>query len=251
MGNGKITKELKGLGLKMNNKEPNGETASEVIKGITDDYTGGSGATYTAGNGIGITDENVINADIKVLEVANITGLTTEQCESLNVGDVVVKLTSNQKHSYTVSYKEAGVGMCLTYVDASVSETVSYDCVEGNWVYNSTDVTQLGSGTKYRHIIDCNSNDPTLCYQGKFRIEIINNSATEFTFNTLFSYIEEISSQFDMPCLATINNDLYLDSCMTMTHGINPEYKDIACNDSGLKLTDEYSIEIYDTVIPM
>ena len=144
MGNGKITKELKGLGLKVNEKEPNGETVSEVIKGIADDYTGGgSGATYTAGNGINITKENVINADIKVLEVSNITGLTTEQCESLNVGDVIVKLTSNQKHTYTVSYKEAGVGMCLTYVDASTSETVSYDYTGGQWVYNSTDITPL------------------------------------------------------------------------------------------------------------
>lgn len=143
MGNGKITKELKGLGLKVNDKEPSGETVSEVIKGISDDYEGGSGATYTAGNGIGITDENVINADIKILEVSNITGLTTEQCESLNVGDVVVKLTSNQKHTYTVSYKEAGVGMCLTYVDASTSETVSYDYTGGQWVYNSIDITPL------------------------------------------------------------------------------------------------------------
>lgn len=149
MGNGKITKELKGLGTTINGKEPSGETVSEVIKGINDDYEGGgSGATYTAGNGIAITDENVINADIKVLEVSNITTLTTEQCNSLNAGDVVVKLTSNQKHTYTVSYKENNVGMCLTYVDASVSETVSYDCVDGNWVYNSTDVTQLGGSGK-------------------------------------------------------------------------------------------------------
>lgn len=144
MANGKITKELKGLGTKINEKEPNGETISEVIKGISDDYEGGgSGATYTAGNGIAITEENVINADVKVIETSNITGLTTEQCEALNVGDVVIKLTSNQKHTYTVSYKEAGVGMCLTYVDASVSETVSYDYTDGNWVYNSTDVTEL------------------------------------------------------------------------------------------------------------
>lgn len=120
MGNGKITKELKGLGTKINDKEPSGETVSEVIKGISDDFTG-----------------------LKILEVSNITGLTTEQCEALNVGDVVVKLTSNQKHTYTVSYKETGVGMCLTYVDATTSETVSYDYVDSAWVYNSTDITPL------------------------------------------------------------------------------------------------------------
>lgn len=108
-----------------------------------DKYAIPEDTTYTAGNGITITEENIINADVKVLEVSNITGLTTEQCEALNVGDVVVKLTSNQKHTYTVSYKEAGVGMCLTYVDASTSETVSYDYVTNAWVYNSTDITPL------------------------------------------------------------------------------------------------------------
>lgn len=144
---GKITEKLRKLGLKINGTTPTGETISETIDAIADDYEGGSGATYTAGNGIAITEENVINADVKVIETSNITGLTTEQCESLNVGDIVVKLTSNQKHTYTVSYKEAGVSMCLTYVDASVSETVSYDYTDGNWVYNSTDVTQLGGGS--------------------------------------------------------------------------------------------------------
>ena len=100
---GKITEKLRKLGLTVNGVEPTGETISETIDSIADDYEGGSGATYTAGNGIAITEENVINADIKVLEVSNITGLTTEQCEALNVGDIVIKLTSNQKHTYTVS----------------------------------------------------------------------------------------------------------------------------------------------------
>lgn len=39
--NGKVTKELKGFGLKVNGKEPNGEAISEVIKSIADDYEGG------------------------------------------------------------------------------------------------------------------------------------------------------------------------------------------------------------------
>lgn len=156
---GKITEKLRKLGLTVNGVEPTGETISETIDSIADDYTGGSGATYTAGNGIAITNGNVINANIKAIETSNITGLTTEQCEALNVGDVVIKLTSNQKHTYTVSYKEAGVGICLTYTDASVSETVSYDFVDNAWVYNSTDVTPLGGGSSaklYQHFIVAN-----------------------------------------------------------------------------------------------
>lgn len=39
MGNGKITKELKNLGLKINGTEPTGETVSEVINDMANDYT--------------------------------------------------------------------------------------------------------------------------------------------------------------------------------------------------------------------
>ena len=83
-------------------------------------------------------------ASFKV-ETDDIQHLSQEVCEELECADVVVKLTGNQKHSYRVSYKEAGVGMCLTYTDASLAETISYDCVDGVWTYNSTDSTPLGA----------------------------------------------------------------------------------------------------------
>lgn len=75
------------------------------------------------------------------IEVEDITGLTSEQLDSLNAGDKVVKVTGKQKHAYIVSYKGegAGEGLCLTYVDASTAETVSYDRTESGWAYNSTD----------------------------------------------------------------------------------------------------------------
>lgn len=76
--------------------------------------------------------------------VTDITKLTDEQCEGLECGDILVKNTGNQKHSYRVSYKQENTGMCLTYCDASVVETVSYDYTEGHWVYNSTDSTTIG-----------------------------------------------------------------------------------------------------------
>ncbi len=79
----------------------------------------------------------------RILEAKDITKLSLGQCNKLRSGDMVIKLTNNQQHRYVVSYKEDKVGMCLTYIDASVVETVSYDYVEGNWVYNSTDVTHI------------------------------------------------------------------------------------------------------------
>ena len=76
--------------------------------------------------------------------IANIQAIPSAVLSALECGDVVCKLTGKQKHSYRVSYKEDGVGICLTYVDASLVETVSYDYTDGVWVYNSTDSTPLG-----------------------------------------------------------------------------------------------------------
>ena len=81
-------------------------------------------------------------------EVANedIENLPQELLESLDCGDTIIKRTGGQKHCYWVSYKEAGVGLCFTYVDASCVETISYDfnAETKQWVFNSKDVTPLG-----------------------------------------------------------------------------------------------------------
>ena len=78
------------------------------------------------------------------IEVADITKLTDEQLDSLNVGDKVAKKTGTAQHLYVVSYKDAeNGGLCLTYTDASTVETVSYDHTESGWAYNSTDKTNI------------------------------------------------------------------------------------------------------------
>lgn len=79
------------------------------------------------------------------IEVEDITKLTGEQLDGLEVGARVAKKTGTAKHLYTVSYKDAeNGGLCLTYVDASRVETVSYDHTASGWAYNSTDVTKIG-----------------------------------------------------------------------------------------------------------
>ena len=80
------------------------------------------------------------------IEVTDITKLTAEQLDALNVGDKVVKVTGVQKHLYLVSYKGDGVGegICLSYNAAGYGETVSYDRTESGWAYNSTDVKTYG-----------------------------------------------------------------------------------------------------------
>ena len=80
----------------------------------------------------------------KSAEAGDITALTDEQLDGLQVGDKVAKKTGTAEHLYVVSYKDAeNGGLCLTYTDASVVETVSYDHTESGWAYNSTDKTSI------------------------------------------------------------------------------------------------------------
>ena len=76
-------------------------------------------------------------------ETADIKNLSKSTINKLKCGDIVVKKTGNQKHAYIVTYKEEKQGICLTYIDADCIETVSYDYTNGNWVYNSTDITSM------------------------------------------------------------------------------------------------------------
>lgn len=73
----------------------------------------------------------------------DMTKLSGSFLNSLVAGDIVVKQTGEQQHAYIVSYKEDGTGICLTYTDASVVETISYDYVGSNWEYNSTDIQSI------------------------------------------------------------------------------------------------------------
>ena len=81
---------------------------------------------------------------VHMVHVENIQEMGDEILENLRAGDIVIKHTGNQEHAYRVTYKEKHQGICISYYDASCVETVSYDYVEGHWVYNSTDITVIG-----------------------------------------------------------------------------------------------------------
>lgn len=89
------------------------------------------------------------NLPVKI-KTSNITTLSTKDINKLKAGDIVLKKTGNQNHTYVVTYKEDKQGICLTYTDASVIETVSYDynTTTKEWVYNSTDIGRVG-GVEY------------------------------------------------------------------------------------------------------
>lgn len=76
---------------------------------------------------------------VNLIEVENIKAIPSSVLEDLNCGDTVVKNENGNKHAYVVTYKEHHQGICLTYVDASMCETQSYDYVTDTWTYNSQD----------------------------------------------------------------------------------------------------------------
>ena len=76
-------------------------------------------------------------------ETKNINELSDEFIDNLKCGDIVQKITGEQKHAYIVSYKQEKHGICLTYVASGYSETISYDYTAGHWVFNSKDVASI------------------------------------------------------------------------------------------------------------
>lgn len=78
-------------------------------------------------------------ATFKVADVKNIDG---EILSQLKCGNIIIKEDASGEHAYIVTYR-GETGICLTYTDASVVETQSYDLVDDEWVYNSEDKTPL------------------------------------------------------------------------------------------------------------
>ena len=83
------------------------------------------------------------NMPLFVLEVSDVKALSNSQIDLLRCGDWLVKKDASGEHPYQVTFKKEGVGMCLTYHDASVIETQSYDWNNSlkKWVYNIEDKT--------------------------------------------------------------------------------------------------------------
>lgn len=80
------------------------------------------------------------NMPLFVVECSDVKALSNSQIDLLRCGDYLVKKDASGEHAYKVTFKSK-TGMCITYHDASVIETQSYDKVGDNWVYNSEDKT--------------------------------------------------------------------------------------------------------------
>lgn len=111
----------------------------EQIQALIDAKIAGQGSAVDIGGALPAILSALASAAAPI-EVDDITALTGEQLDALEIGAKVAKKTGTAKHLYVVSYKDAeNGGLCLTYTDASTVETVSYDHTESGWAYNSTD----------------------------------------------------------------------------------------------------------------
>ena len=116
----------------------------DQIQALIDGKIAGQGTNVDAGGALATILGELAAAAVPI-EVTDITALTGDQLDALEVCAKVAKKTGTAKHLYVVSYKDAeNGGLCLTYTDASTVETVSYDHTESGWAYNSTDKTNIG-----------------------------------------------------------------------------------------------------------
>lgn len=88
--------------------------------------------------------QDEITSASKILEVANIQGLTTAQCEALRAGDIVVKSDATGKQTYKVASKGTA-SLTLTYADFENVVTVAYEKSNEAWAFVSTNTTSISS----------------------------------------------------------------------------------------------------------
>ena len=174
------------------------------------------------------------NMPLFVVECSDVKALSNSQIDLLRCGDWLVKKDASGEHAYKVTFKSA-TGMCITYHDASVIETQSYDKVDGNWVYNSEDKTPnlldaqtendvkalVEGGTLenakpiYYHPIYCVIGVEGTYNKLVFQCAILDNNSTAYTNTTL---IQKLKDLMDVGAIINVNG-YYKDS--------NNEYADV------------------------
>lgn len=92
---------------------------------------------------LGVVENMPVKIEVKDTEIES---LSNDILDALRVGDFVIKVTGNMKHTYLVTYKGdgAGQGIVITCNYCGYSEAISYDRTESGWVFNSKDVKTYG-----------------------------------------------------------------------------------------------------------
>lgn len=169
-----LNKKLKPVMLRLRDKETGEKTESSVWANIAviDDNLSFNIDAIVSVNPLRVLQINVVFQklqdedendyyDIKsagylykggndVVTVSDIKDIDSDIIDKLQCGDIVLKHDSSGNHAYIVSYRGA-TGICLTYTDASVIETQSYDLIDNEWIYNSEDKMNINS---FEEIVD-------------------------------------------------------------------------------------------------
>ena len=162
--------------------QADGTTISILIK-VVYEWTEYVGYTIKSAT---LTCSDIEVKKVKVADVKNIDG---EILSQLKCGDVVIKEDASGEHAYIVTYR-GETGICLTYADASVIETQSYDLVDGEWEYNSEDKSgNLIEDVKpiYYHPISIYGGSAW----GMISMIIIDNNPNAYTKETLLAKIAD------------------------------------------------------------
>ena len=167
-----------------------------------------------------------------VVTVSDIKDIDSDIIDKLQCGDIVLKHDNTGDHAYIVSYRGA-TGICLTYADASVIETQSYDLVEGEWIYNSEDKSgDLINNVKPIYWHSCSIkriDDNALIFFADFII--INNSPTPITKTDFIQWLRDnpdieikVVQGFDYSHPSAIMSYFKIsspDSSVGVFHGVN------------------------------
>ena len=176
----------------------------------------------------------------KVADVKNIDG---EILSQLKCGDIIIKEDASGEHAYIVSYR-GETGICLTYADASVIETQSYDLVDDEWVYNSEDKTEnLLENVKplyfhpIRFTLSASSGDNTFrVINGSFMI--LNNSSEPLnTFIKIRDYLYNHSDKIDILCNMDYFNAYGVYQGQILNISANTTYWELKYTTNGLTIS--------------
>ena len=114
------------------------------ILALIDAKIAGQGSAIDIGGALPVILSALAGAAAQI-EVDDITELTAEQLDALNVGDKVVKVTESEKHLYWVTYKATtGGGIVLTYNACGYGESIAYNRTESGWEFDSKEVKTYG-----------------------------------------------------------------------------------------------------------
>ena len=145
---------------------------------------------------------------VNLIEVENIKAIPSSVIEDLNCGDIVVKNENGNKHAYVVTYKEHHQGICLTYVDASMCETQSYDYVTDTWTYNSQDTftfVKYTAGTA----IDITDGVISSTYTAGSNITIENNVISSTGASKLYQHRVRVTNNTSAASSFTLDMNIY------------------------------------------